>query len=310
MSGKVAVILVLSTLLLAATLVGCGNVPTAALGDDSVPAVLTRGDDSSTHGCDIYRSLQLQLIFDGAELQRDLEILGLIRHDVVPPFEAAFVGVDSAHHDALVSRIVELVSQAYAPFGIDVVAVMDDAVAFANDALAPQSGPVDDAVGSAVPAEVVSRVIVTQVEGAPKMCRCQGATGELGLTDDGSAEGIVLANAFRDNGLAAALQRWPKDERVEMAAAAIANSIVHEAGHTFGLVHLDVPGAPTLFMARGGAAATLLSVEEMTTFQSFSSNSLPVTGDAVSVRTTQCDSCVLSEVIESRRTCGSARSTR
>ncbi|RJP32685.1 MAG: hypothetical protein C4547_13285 [Phycisphaerales bacterium] len=303
MAGKVAAILLGFSLL---AMSGCGSVPTGALGDDSAQAVLARGEGGE---CDPFRSLRLELVFDGAVLERDLDILGLRRHDALPSFEAELVGIDPSYQDALVSRIVELVRQAYGPFGIDVAATIGS-VDLADATLAPDAGLLDGEVGAAVPVETVSRVIVTQVEGAPKVCRCQGATAELGLNDGGTAEGVVLANAFRDNGLAAALQRWPAHERIEMAASAIANSVVHEAGHTFGLVHLDVPGAPTLFMARGGSAATILSVAEMTTFQSFSSEALPVTSDALGVRDVQCDSCLLHEIIEQRRSCGASRATR
>ena len=227
------------------------------------------------------RTLRLEVVFEGTSLQRGLSVLGLEAGSDLPAFDSRVLGVEARYRSHLTDRIVELVAEAYAPFGIEVTGD-DTAVIDAN-------------------VEVVSRIILTQVDGGPRRCACHGATGGLGLTYGQTAEGFVLANAFRENGLARAVAARPIEDRIEMLAVALSNTIVHEAGHTFGLVHLDVPGPPTLFMARGGAGQTTISLADMTRVQTFSSEPIPVTQDALSVRQTQCDTCVLIETIERHR---------
>ncbi len=265
------------------TIGGCGSPAFLSLTDPASMSSAARAD-ADLDVCDPNRPLRMELVFEGTTLGRELPALDLPAAYDLAAFDSEVVGVETQYRRLLLDRIVQLVADAYAPFGIEVTG--------------------DDVPDSGVSDEFVSRVILTQVDGGPGRCRCQGATGRLGLTHGQASEGLVLANAFRENGLARAIAGRSLEDRIELMAVALSNSIVHEAGHTFGLVHLDLPGAPTLFMARGGAAQTVLTLADMTRVQAFSSQWNPVTDDARGLRDAQCDTCLLNEVIEQRRYCG------
>lgn len=286
MAGKAALAL---TCVFGVFMAGCGALPFPAAEGDSVNTVVS--GDEATAGqpldpCDGDRVLRLTVVFEGASLARPLDLLDLAEGQVLPPFDPAALGVSPDDRDRLASRIVALVSEAYAPFGLFV---------------SGDSGVDDATLGG----EEIARIIVTQVEGGPRRCACQGATAELGLAEGGAAEGVVLANAFNHNGFADAIAGFKSDEQIEMAAVVLSNSIVHEAGHTLGLVHIDVPGPPVYYMARGGDAQSSLPLTVMTRVQSFSDREFPVTPDARNVRAMQCDTCVIRETIEQRRQCTS-----
>ncbi|MCC7294100.1 MAG: hypothetical protein IT449_18720 [Phycisphaerales bacterium] len=320
----------LASTVLLAFLFGCGN--TALL---SVPQV--GGEDAVTDraidapACDPQRTLQLQIVTESTFLSRDLPQTGLSAGSFLPAFDAASFGLAQSERDEVVARIRGYAEETLAPFGIEVIGDGEEQPAAVGQGIAAdaiEAAPLDgnrtvtdanepaafvevsagaDAAEAAStrPAELIARIILTHAEGVPQHCGCQGSTGGLGLPADGPAEGAVFANAFVDNGLAEALLRYSREERIEKLAAALANSVLHEAGHTLGLVHLDVPGQPTLLMARGGASAARVSLAAITTRQTFSDSDRAVTPDALSVREWQCDTCMIEETLAARRRCGS-----
>lgn len=303
----------LASTVLLAFLCGCGNSALLSVpengGDD---AVTDRAIDGA--GCDPQRTLQLQIVTESIFLSRDLPQTGLSAGDFMPAFDAAPFGLTPSERDEVVARIRGYAEETLAPFGIEVIGDADEMQApvghgVAADAIESstqvESAAESDAVeaGSTVPIELISRIILTQADGVPQHCGCQGSTGGLGLPADGPAEGAVFANAFVDNGLAGALLRYSREERIEKLAVALANSVLHEAGHTLGLVHLNVPGQPTLLMARGGASAARVSLSAITTLQAFSDSELTVTRDALGVREVQCDTCTIEETLAARRRC-------
>ncbi len=303
----------LASTVLLAFLFGCGNSAMLSVPEDGgEDAVTDRAIDAQA--CDPQRTLQLQIVTESTSLSRDLPQTGLSAGEFLPAFDATPFGLTQSERDEVVARIRGYAEETLAPFGIEVIGDADEKQATvghggAADALETsaqvQSAAESDAIEQteAAPIELISRIILTQADGVPQHCGCQGSTGGLGLPADGPAEGAVFANAFVDNGLAGALLRYSREERIEKLAVALANSVLHEAGHTLGLVHLDVPGQPTLLMARGGASAARVSLSAITTLQAFSDSELAVTSDALGVRELQCDTCIIEETLGARRRC-------
>jgi len=254
---------------------------------------------AQVESCDPNRTLQLMIVFEGTMLKRDFPVADLSADESLPAFDAEQFGVTPVNRPLLIDSIISHVADAFEPLNIEVVS--DE-----PDSLKPlhrlETGATTDS-NRQHNAEIISQVILTQWPDMPQHCGCQGMTPTLGLPASGTAQAIVFANAFVDNGFAAAIAPRSYQQKIEMTAVALANSIVHEAGHTLGLVHIDVPGPPKFFMARGGSSSLKLSLESMTTPQTFTSDDYPTTPDAVGVRLTQCGLCLLTETIEARRRC-------
>lgn len=264
---------------------GCGNaalIPMTA--SDAAPAFADLGGPAET--CDPGRELAVQIVTGSAILLRDLPDAGFHAGTLLPSFDVRAFDLQPDDREEVIAAVHALAGQRLSEFGLRIVG--EEATEESEGAEAP---------------EIIARVVVTDLPGAPEHCGCQGSTSALGLPSDGPAEAVVFSNAYVDNGLAGVLMRYSRKERIEKLAAALSNSILHEVGHTLGLVHVDVPGQPTLLMARGGSSATKVSLAAMTTLQAYSEESQPVTTDAIGVRETQCDVCVIEDTLAARREC-------
>jgi len=275
---------------------GCGTQFTDSGDYDDEGTLSSRleGEPGFPGPCDPDRILEIQIIAGSTELLRDLPDADLRAGDFVPELDLTPFDLRADHTVAVVERVRALTAERLEPLGVLVT----------SDATPRLHGDVaEKQIETGRARELISRVVLTQIPGVPEHCGCQAATGQLGLPSDGPAEGVVFVNAYVQNGLAGALARYDASERMEKLAVAIANSALHEAGHTLGLVHLDVPGQPVYIMARGGAAAKKTSLLALTTLQQFSDAPLAVTADARSVREAQCDACVVEDALALRRSC-------
>lgn len=291
---------------------GCGNASLMRESESSVPAG-SIGVAVLNESCDPDRRLVVEIATGGAMLMRDITPAGLYAGTFLPGLNVEGFGLSASQRTAVVNRIGQLADRILAPFGIAVRIVDQDMTAsvpddpFSADTPTIESQEPSTArplpVSASSSEEVIARIIVTHVAGAPEHCGCQGYTSALGLQRDGPAEGVVFSNAYLENGLAAALNRYPEDQRIEFLATAMTNSILHETGHALGLVHLDVAGQPTLLMARGGSGASRISLRALTTLQSFSTEARPTTSDSAGVRDMQCDTCVIEDALTARRHC-------